>query len=315
MIVAFDAAASWMSSLVMPPTPRRTNDSFTSSRSSFLRLSVTASSEPVTSALTMRLSVAASPAWIWLKMSSSRAPPPTTAAVPPIAATRCQCSRVSATLRADFSSGATTKSSPASATSDRPSTWTGVDGPASLTCSPLSSMSARTRPHAAPATSGSPTLRRAALHEDGGHGAAADVEVGLEHDAPGPPVGHGPELLELGDDEQVLEQVVDADALERRDLDHDRVAAPRLGDEAALGELGHDPLGVGVLAVDLVDGDDDRHVGGLGVVERLDGLGHHAVVGRDHQHDDVGGVGAAGPHGGERLVARGVDEGDRRGRP
>ena len=49
----------------MPPTPSRTNDSFTSSRSSFFRLAVTASSEPVTSALMMRLSVAASPAWIW----------------------------------------------------------------------------------------------------------------------------------------------------------------------------------------------------------------------------------------------------------
>ena len=34
MIVALDAAASWMSFSVMPPTPRWTNDSFTSSRSS-----------------------------------------------------------------------------------------------------------------------------------------------------------------------------------------------------------------------------------------------------------------------------------------
>src|SRR5262249_51381826 len=43
----------------------------------------------------------------------------------------------------------------------------------------------------------------------------------------------------------------------------------------------------------------------------LNGLRHHAVVGRHHQHHDVGGAGTAGPHGGERLVARGVDEGDR----
>ena len=71
------------------------------------------------------------------------------------------------------------------------------------------------------------------------------------------------------------------------------------------------PVGVGVLAVDLVDRDDDRHLGRLGVVDRLDRLGHHAVVGRDDEDDDVGGLGAAGPHGGERLVARGVDEGDR----
>ena len=41
------------------------------------------------------------------------------------------------------------------------------------------------------------------------------------------------------------------------------------------------------------------------------GLGHHAVVGGDDQDDDVGDVGAAGTHRGERLVARRVDEGDR----
>ena len=49
---------------------------------------------------------------------------------------------------------------------------------------------------------------------------------------------------------------------------------------------------------------------GLGVIDRLDGLRHHAVVGGDHQDHDVGDLGAAGAHGGEGLVARRVDEGD-----
>ena len=52
-------------------------------------------------------------------------------------------------------------------------------------------------------------------------------------------------------------------------------------------------------------------VGGLGVVDRLVGLRHDAVVGGDHQHDDVGDVGAAGAHLGEGGVAGGVEEGDR----
>ena len=46
------------------------------------------------------------------------------------------------------------------------------------------------------------------------------------------------------------------------------------------------------------------------MADRLDRLLHDAVVGGDHQHDDVGDVGAARPHRGERLVARRVDEGD-----
>ncbi len=47
------------------------------------------------------------------------------------------------------------------------------------------------------------------------------------------------------------------------------------------------------------------------MVERLDRLRHHAVVGRDHENHDVGGLSTTGTHRGERLVTRGVDEGDR----
>ena len=75
MIVALDADASWMSFSVMPPTPRWTNAIFTSSRSSLREALGERFERTVTSALTMRLSVAASPAWICSKMSSSRAPP------------------------------------------------------------------------------------------------------------------------------------------------------------------------------------------------------------------------------------------------
>ena len=75
-------------------------------------------------------------------------------------------------------------------------------------------------------------------------------------------------------------------------------------------ELVAHAVGVRVGPVDLVDGDDDRHCGRLGVVDRLDGLRHDAVVGGDDEHGDVGDLGAAGAHGGERLVARRVEERD-----
>ena len=69
-------------------------------------------------------------------------------------------------------------------------------------------------------------------------------------------------------------------------------------------------VGVGARLVDLVDRDDDRHLGLLGVVDGLDGLRHRAVVGGDDQDDDVRHLGAAGAHGGERLVAGRVQEDD-----
>ena len=43
---------------------------------------------------------------------------------------------------------------------------------------------------------------------------------------------------------------------------------------------------------------------------RLDGLRHHAVVGGHDQHGDVRHLRPTGAHGGERLVARRVEEGD-----
>src|SRR6185312_3391277 len=54
---------------------------------------------------------------------------------------------------------------------------------------------------------------------------------------------------------------------------------------------------------------DDRRVRRLGVIDGLDRLRHHAVVGGHHQHHDVGHVRAARPHGGEGRVAGRVQEG------
>ena len=80
------------------------------------------------------------------------------------------------------------------------------------------------------------------------------------------------------------------------------------GHEALLGELVEHPLRVGVVLVDLVHRHDDRHLGRPGMVDRLDRLRHHAVVGGDDEDHDVGGLGATGAHLGERGVARRVDE-------
>ena len=77
-----------------------------------------------------------------------------------------------------------------------------------------------------------------------------------------------------------------------------------------LGELLEHPGDVRVGTIDLVERDQDRYIGGPRVVDRFHGLGHHAVVGRDHQHDDVGDLGAASTHRGECRVAGRVDEGE-----
>ena len=50
--------------------------------------------------------------------------------------------------------------------------------------------------------------------------------------------------------------------------------------------------------------------GGLGVIDGFERLRHDAVVGGHHQHHDIGDLGAAGAHAGERFVAGRIDEHD-----
>ena len=152
--------------------------------------------------------------------------------------------------------------------------------------------------------------QRAALDQHGDDRAAARIELGLDDDARGLGGRVGLELLELGDDQDRVEQILQVGAGLGRDVDVLGLATPLRRLEAELRELGAHPRRVRPLLVDLVDGDDDRDVGRVGVVDGLVGLRARAVVGGDHDHGDVRHPGAAGTHGGERLVARGVQEGD-----
>ena len=169
------------------------------------------------------------------------------------------------------------------------------------------------RPDAAPMRAGDDQLadaQRAALHQHGRHGAAAAIEPSLDDRAFRAAVGVGGKIEQLGLQRDRLEQLVEIDALGRRNFDSERIAAKRLHLHVVLQELLHHALGIGFGLVDFVDCDDDRSLGRLGVANRLDRLRHDAVVGRYDQHDDVGDLRAARAHRGEGCVAGRVDEGD-----
>ena len=82
------------------------------------------------------------------------------------------------------------------------------------------------------------------------------------------------------------------------------------GTRPDLGQLTPHVIGIRARLVDLVDRDDDRHVRGLCVIDRLARLRHDAVVGRDDENNDVGHLGAARAHQREGLVARRVEKHD-----
>ncbi|MND75857.1 hypothetical protein D3C80_674900 [compost metagenome] len=153
-------------------------------------------------------------------------------------------------------------------------------------------------------------LQRAALDQDGGDRAAALVQLGLDDHAFGRTVRVGPQVHDLGLQQDGVDQAVEVDAVLGRHLDDLSVAAQAFRDDFVLQQLVDDLLRVGVRLVDLVDRDDQGRVGGLGVTDGFDRLRHDAVVGGHDQDHDVGDGGAARPHRREGGVARSVEEGD-----
>ena len=291
----------------MPPTPSRMMFTCTCSCGSRTISSASASSEPATSALSTRLS-SFSPRSARASTSSSE-----TRRAPWRASASCltRIERSLATRLASRSFWTTRKVSPASGTPSKPRISTGMPGVASSTRRAAEVVH---RAHAAPVLAGHDgvaDLHAAAVDQERDDGAAARVEPRLDHEPARLGVGVGPQLLDLRERDERLEQVVEVLVRLGRHVDELGVAAPVGRREALLGQLAADAVRVRALLVDLVDGDHDRHLGGLGVVDRLDRLRHDAVVGGHHDHGDVRDLGAAGAHGREGLVARRVEEGDR----
>ena len=122
--------------------------------------------------------------------------------------------------------------------------------------------------------------------------------------------GIGLEVLHLGHQQDHFEQQIQALMGARGYRHHHGIAAPVLGQQSAIGQLLLDAVGLRLGLIDLVDRHDNRHPGRLGVVDRFQSLRHDAVIRRHHQDHDIGDLGAASAHAGERFVTRGVDEDD-----
>jgi hypothetical protein len=87
-------------------------------------------------------------------------------------------------------------------------------------------------------------------------------------------------------------------------------AAPFFRLQSELREFTLHALWIRSWHVDLVDRHDDRHAGRLRVVDGFLRLRHDAVIGRHHEDDDVGDLGAAGTHHREGRVTWCVEEHD-----
>ena len=177
----------------------------------------------------------------------------------------------------------------------------------------LLSLVVRHRPHAADRRPGDQKIadvQRSVLDQQRGDCAARLVQPRLNDRARRSPVRVRFELLHIRDEQNHFQQLRQPVARGGGHLADDGLAAPFFRKEVMLRQLAQNLIGVGARLIHLVDRDDNRHVGGLGVVNRLNGLRHDAVVRRDDQNRHVGDGGAARAHRGESRVSRRIEEGD-----
>ena len=279
-MIALEAIANNTSDSEMAPTPERSNWTCTFSLRSLRRVSSSTSSDPCTSALSTIGSSLTSPRLrlSWNCSSESRE-------LLAICSWRSFSSRNSTTLRAlSMSAG----DDELVARLRRVLEPQHDDGRGRTGFGDLLPLVVEQRAHAPEHRADQEVVadpQRAVLNDHRGHGSLTAIELGFEHGARGQPIRVGLELAQIRNEQHHLQKLIDVLALDRGDVDEDRVAAPLLRHQAAIGELLLDPVGLRIGLVNLVDGDDHRHLGRFGVVDRLERLRHHAVVGGDDQDD------------------------------
>ena len=307
MIGASDAAARLTSDSVMPPTPACMICAATSSVPSFSSACTIASTEPCTSPL-MTIGERRLPCTCrrWIICSSEPRAPAACATI----FSRRRRWRYSVTSRARASLSTTPSRSPASGVAWKPSTATGVDGPASRTCSPRSSISARTRPHSPPATTMSPTCSvprwtstvatgprprsscaSTTVPSAGRSGLACRLRISACSRIASRSLSRLVRLVAETSTSSVSPPI-----------DSTTISWLR---SSVLTRVGSAPC-LSILLIATMIGTPAARAW----LMDFNRLRHDAVVGGDHEHRDIGRLRAAGAHGRERLVAGRVDEGD-----
>ena len=122
------------------------------------------------------------------------------------------CLRCSTSSRAIRSSATAWKSSPAPGTSPMPVISTGTEGPAVVDLPALGVGHGADTAHGGAGDDDVALVQGAVLDQQGGHGAAALVQAGLDDSAVGGAVGVGLQLPHLGGQDDHFQQVVYAHA-------------------------------------------------------------------------------------------------------
>ena len=154
------------------------------------------------------------------------------------------------------------------------------------------------------------TAERTVLNEDGCNRSAAAVELRLNNDTLCTTVGICLELLNIGYEQYALQEIVNTLSCQSRYGNADGISAPLLGNKTVLCQLLLDLIGISGGLIHLIDSNNNVDLRCFCVVDRLNGLGHNAVVCCYDKDCDIGCHCTACTHCGKRCVTGGIEEGD-----
>ena len=152
-------------------------------------------------------------------------------------------------------------------------------------------------------------LQRTVLNQYGGNGATTSVKARLNDNAFSRCRRHCFQLKHFRNQLNRLQQLFNTVTGLGGNVYKLRITAPLFGNHAVLREFVTNAVKINTNLIDLVHRNDHGYFSRFGVLDRLNGLGHHAVVSSDHQDNHVGCLGTTSTHGGKRRVARGIQEG------
>ena len=146
------------------------------------------------------------------------------------------------------------------------------------------------------------------LNKSGGDRTATDIKLRFDYGTLCCAVRIGFQLKDLGLQRNRFKQFVQTLAGYRRDLNVLHVTRKLLNNHLLLQQIRANLVGIRARLINLVDCNDHWHVCGFGVIDCLNGLGHHSIIRSNHQHNHIRHLRAARAHRSERRVARGVEE-------
>lgn len=150
--------------------------------------------------------------------------------------------------------------------------------------------------------------QRTILNQYRGDRAAPFIEFCLDNNAAGIAIRIGLQLFHFGNQQNIFQQIIDTQLLLGRHGNHDGVTAVFFRNQSMLHEFLLDVIRICSGLIDLIDGYNNGNLGRFGMIDRLNRLGHNAVIGSHDKNRNIRNLGTACTHCRKRFMARCVKE-------